>query len=71
MSTELKEVRNAKNLIIGWLREYPDRIVATHYKKGYVGSFSKGVGTTVDKNGKIFCYGDGTTTLIHNADMEN
>ena len=65
-----KEVRNAKNMIIGWTQEFPDRILATHYRKGYLGNYTKALDSTVDARGNIFCYGDGTVTLIHNADME-
>lgn len=68
MAAKNKEVRNAKNMIIGWCQEYPDRILATHFKRGYVGCYTKGTDTTTDRLGKIFCYGDGTTDLIRAAD---
>ena len=58
-------------MIIGWCTEYPDRIIATHIRKGYLGCYTKGTDTTVDvKTGKIYCYGDGTSDLIRQADRE-
>lgn len=71
MATKNKEVRNEKNMIIGWCQEYPDRILATHFKKGYLGCYTKGTDTTTDRLGKIFCYGDGTSDLIRKADRES
>lgn len=59
-----KPVKNAHNMIIGWLREYPDRIIATHYLKGYVGCYNKNTDITIDAKGKIYCYGDGSSDLI-------
>lgn len=68
MPSDEKQIRNEKNMIIGWCKEYPDRIIATHYRKGYVGSYNKGTDTTFDKNGRIYCYGDGSSDLVRQAD---
>ena len=65
-----KTVRNSKNMTIGWLREFPDRIIATHYRKGVVGMYLKGNDSTIEFSGKLYCYGDGTQTLIREADKE-
>lgn len=65
-----KSIRNAYNMTIGWLSDYPDRIIATHFRKGYAGYYSKGSDTTFDKNGKIYCRGDGTSDLIRLLERE-
>lgn len=65
---DTKEIRNARNMIIGWTKEYPDRIIAVHFKKGYLGCYSKNSDLTLDKRGKIFCYGDGTVSLIRDEE---
>lgn len=65
-----KVIRNRKNMIIGWCKEYPDRIIGTHYRKGFVGCYTKGTDCTTDSRGKIFCYGDGVSDLIREADKE-
>lgn len=64
------EVRNAFNMIIGWVRDFGDRLTATHIRKGYVGSYTKNSNITVDKTGKIYCFGDGCQDLIRQADKE-
>lgn len=61
-------VRNNVNMIIGWVRDYGDRKVATHYKKGFVGSYTVGSDITLDSKGRIYCYGDGLQDLIRQAD---
>lgn len=66
----LKTVRNAFNMTIGTLQEYSDRIVATHYRKGYAGYYSKGSDTTFDRSGRIYCRGDGTSDLIRELERE-
>lgn len=65
-----KTIRNRKNMLIGWCKEYPDRIIAIHYRKGLVGNYNKGTDTTTDSRGRIYCYGDGTSDLIREADRE-
>ena len=61
-------VKDNRNMTIGWVRDYSDRKVATHMRKGYVGSYIKNTGITVDAKGKIYCYGDGSTDLVRSAD---
>jgi hypothetical protein len=61
-------VRNKNNTPIGVCKEFPDRINAVHYRKGYVGCYTKGVDVTTDVQGKIYCYGNGCTALILDAD---
>ena len=63
-------VRNNINMPIGYVRDYNDRKIATHYRKGYIGSYIKSSDITLDKSGKIYCYGDGTQDLIRQADRE-
>ena len=70
MANNVVAVRNSRNMTIGWCREFADRIIATHFKKGVVGHYLKGNDTTIDKSGRIYCYGDGTQTLIREADKE-
>ena len=70
MPSKEKQIRNGRNMIIGWTQEYPDRIIAVHYKKGYVGCYSKGADVTTEVSGKIYCYGDGSTDLVRIADKE-
>ena len=62
------EVRNNKNIIIGWCIDYPDIVQAMHIRKGYVGRYVKNSNITFDKQGKIYCFGDGTQSLIRDAD---
>lgn len=59
-----REVRNKNNLIIGWCEDYTDIIQAIHIRKGFVGRYVKPSNITFDKRGKIYCYGDGTASLI-------
>jgi intein-encoded DNA endonuclease-like protein len=57
-------VRDSKNSIIGWCRDYGDRVNAIHFKKGLVGFYIKASNITFDGSGKIYCFGDGTTSLV-------
>lgn len=57
-------------MVIGWVRDFGDRLTATHIRKGYVGSYTKNSNITVDKTGKIYCFGDGCQDLIRQADKE-
>ena len=63
-------VRNNVNMPIGWVRDYKDRKIATHFKKGYVGTYIFSSDLTLDKNGRIYCYGDGTQDLVRQAERE-
>ena len=63
-------VRNNVNMPIGWVRDFKDRKIATHYRKGYVGTYIFSSNLTLDKKGKIYCYGDGTQDLVRQADRE-
>lgn len=62
------EVKDNRNMIIGWCRDTGDTIQATHRTKGFVGRYVKSSNITYDKYGKLFCYGDGTQSLIRDAD---
>ena len=62
------EIKNAFNIPIGYLREDDSVIIAFSFKKGYVGRYVKSSNITFDGPGKIFCFGDGTDTLVRNAD---
>lgn len=68
MSGKKNEVRNKNNMLIGRLEDVGDVIIAIHIKKGYVGRYNKSSNITFDKQGKIFCYNDGTVALILDAD---
>lgn len=70
MANDEKVIRNKNNTPIGRCKEYPDRIIAFHYRKGYLGCYTKGTDVTTDLSGKIYCYGDGTADLIRQADRE-
>jgi len=61
-------VKDRYNMILGWIHDYPDRKQAIHIKKGYVGYYSKSADLTIDSKGAIYCYGDGLSDLIRNAD---
>ena len=67
MSNEI-DVRNNVNMIIGWIRDYGDRKIATHYRKGFVGSYTVGSNITTDAKGHIYCFGDGLSDLVRQAD---
>ena len=61
-------VRNNFNMPIGWVRDIGDRKLATHIRKGYVGSYIKNADLTIDSKGKVYCYGDGCQDLVREAD---
>lgn len=61
-------VKDRYNMTIGWVRDYGDRSIAIHIRKGYVGSYVKSSNITTDKDGKIYCYGDGLQDLIRSSD---
>lgn len=61
-------VRNKHNMSIGWVRDYGDRLTGTHIRKGYVGSYVKSSDITIDKDGRIYCYGNGLQDLIRSSD---
>ena len=64
-----KEVKNKYNLVIGWIDDRSGGIyTATHRSKGYVGRYVESSNITFDKSGKIYCYGDGLSDLIREAD---
>ena len=65
-----KEIRDDKNLIIGWVNDIGNQIQAQHRLKGIVGFYNKSSGITFQQNGKIFCYGDGTDCLVRLAEMK-
>ena len=64
-----EEIRNDKNIIIGWLNDLGNQVQAQHRLKGIVGFYNKGTKITFYQNGKIFCYGDGAQCLVRLADM--
>lgn len=62
------DVFNDKNMPIGFMLEYNECINGMHLKKGYVGRYQKSSNITFDKNGKIFCFGNGLDALIRKID---
>lgn len=66
-----KEVRNNKNVIIGYCNDYGDKIDAIGFRKGYLGFYNKNTNITFDKTGRIYCYGDATAELVRNAENDN
>ncbi|MBR0462307.1 MAG: hypothetical protein IJJ00_06320 [Erysipelotrichaceae bacterium] len=65
-----KEVRDANNMPIGWVRDVGDKLMAFHRLKNYVGYYWKNTDTTYDIQSRIYCRGDGTVSLIRDADRE-
>ena len=66
-----REIKDKNNMTIGWCEDYSDRIIATHYRKGYVGYYAKGAtDTTFDDKGRIYSRGDATSSLIRDAERE-
>jgi len=61
-------VRNDKNQLIGFCDEHDGITNAIHLRKGYSGRYVKASDITYDKNGKVFCHGDGSSCLIRFAD---
>ena len=57
-------VRNKYNVVIGWIRTIGKIHQAISLKKGYVGQYNEATDITVDKDGKIYAYGDATDTLV-------
>jgi len=60
-------VKDKNNVPIGYVRTSDTEKQAINYNKGYVGYYSIFSDITFDKNGKIYCYGDGTTSLVRDA----
>ena len=67
MSNDLV-IKDNKNKTIGWVKDYGDRKVGIHFKKGFVGNFNPSTGITFDKSGRIYCYGDGIADLVRQAE---
>lgn len=63
-----QEIRNNLNQIIGWLDDQGHRIQAQHRTKGVVGFYDKGNRITLDMYGRIYCYGDGSQSLVRDAE---
>lgn len=63
-----KDIKNNKNMLIGWTQDIGDCIQGFHLKKGLVGRYQKSSDITFDKAGRIYCFGDGVTDLIREAD---
>ncbi len=63
-----QDVKNNKNIIIGWINDFPDSKTAFHLRKGYVGRYNKNTDITFDKNGRIYCYGEDLQSLIREAE---
>lgn len=70
MSSQREEVRDHRNMIIGFISDVGDKRVATHMKKGYAGYYNKNSNITLDNRGRIFAYGDATQSLIRNMEYE-
>ena len=64
------EVRDSHNLIIGWVKDVGDRLIATHIRKGYVGSYTKSSDITTDGKGNIYCFGNGCSSIIREVNNE-
>lgn len=62
-------VKDRNGLTIGYIRDMGSQLVATNYKKGYAGYYYKNTDITFDKNGRIYCHGDGTQCLVR--ELEN
>jgi len=69
MSSRREEVRDHRNMIIGFISDVGDKKIATHMRKGYAGFYIKSTNMTFDKTGRLFSYGDACQSLIR--DMEN
>ena len=63
-----QEIRDDKNIIIGWVNDLGSQIQALHRTKGVVGFYNKGSNITFYQNGRIFCYGDGAACLVRFAE---
>ncbi len=57
-------VRNKYNFPIGYIKDQGDRISGYLYTRGYCGFYSKSSDITFDKNGQVFCYGNGIDALV-------
>lgn len=63
-----REIRDKLNRYIGWLDDSGDMVRAYHVRKGYLGWYSKSANKTYEKNGKIYCFGDGASDLVREAE---
>lgn len=63
-----KDIRNDRNIIIGWVNDLGNQIQAQHRIKGIVGFYNKSTNITFYLDGRIFCYGDGAACLVRFAD---
>ena len=64
------EIRDNRNMPIGYIREDDSIVMAFSFKKGYVGRYVKSSNITFDDMGKIFCFGNGADTLVRNAEVK-
>ncbi len=62
------DIKNNKNMLVGWVNDIGDCIQGFHLRKGYVGRYVKSSDLTFDKNGRIYCYGNGVSDLVREAD---
>ncbi len=60
-------VRDKYNMIIGYIRGDDNRQTGIHVRKGYCGYYLKSADLTFDKNGQVYCYGNGLDSLIREA----
>ncbi len=63
-------VYNKNRIAIGVIRDVGSQIQAINYKKGYAGYYNKNTDITLDHNGRIYCYGDGTVSLVRDREKE-
>lgn len=65
------EIRDRLNRYIGWLDDDGDMIRAYHVRLGYLGYFNRSANKTFEKNGRIYCYGNGASDLVREAERKS
>ena len=63
-----KYIKNNVGMPIGFTRDLGPEIQAYHITKGYLGKYVKVSDITFKLSGGIYCYGDGCSDMIREAE---
>ena len=63
-----KYIKNHVGAPIGFVRDNGYEIQAFHITKGYLGNYVKASDITFKAGGGIYCFGDGTSDMVREAE---
>lgn len=63
-----KYIKNNYGMIIGYIKDIGNQLQAFHMQKGYLGYYNKSSDITFKVAGGIYCYGDGLSDMIREAE---